>query len=144
MKRTCTLLLFLAVASSAAGQEPADKTDKLLGTWRPTAGELSGQKVPDAVLKATQMVLGKGTYVVTVGDVVDQGTWKVDATTDPKNLDIVGTDGPNKGKTLLAIYRFDGDRLTVCYDLLGKQRPGAFETRQTQPYYLVTYERKSE
>ena len=32
-------------------------------------------------------------------------------------MDIKGTDGPNKGKTIKTIYKLDGDTLVVCYEL---------------------------
>src|SRR4051794_40819519 len=36
-------------------------------------------------------------------------------------MDITGTSGPNKGKTILAIYEQKGDTLRICYDLSGKK-----------------------
>jgi uncharacterized protein (TIGR03067 family) len=60
----------------------------------------------------------------------------------PKELDIVGTDGPNKGKTILAIYEQDGDTLRICYDLSGKGRPTEFKTKEGTQSFLVTYVRE--
>ena len=59
----------------------------------------------------------------------------------PKELDITGTDGPNKGKTILAIYERTDDTLQVCYDLSGKNRPTEFKTTEGAPLFLVTYKR---
>jgi hypothetical protein len=54
----------------------------------------------------------------------------------------VGTDGPNKGKTFLAIYELDKDSLKVCYDLSGKARPTEFKTKPDTTLFLVTYTRE--
>ena len=57
-------------------------------------------------------------------------------------MDVIGTDGPNKGKTFLAIYELEGDMLRICYDLAGKTRPTAFATEQGTKLFLVRYRRK--
>ena len=81
-------------------------------------------------------------YTVTVGKAVDQGTVKLNLAAKPKEMDITGTHGPNKGKTILAIYERDGDTLRVCYDLSGKSRPAEFKTKEGTQRFLVTYKRK--
>ena len=76
------------------------------------------------------------------GETRDRGSVKLDPAATPKAMDITGTDGPNKGKTLLAIYELDGDRLKICYDLSGKNRPTAFQTTNGSLLFLVTYQRQ--
>jgi hypothetical protein len=55
-------------------------------------------------------------------------------------LDFIGTGGPNKGKTIPAIYVMAGDTLRICYDLAGKDRPLVYKTvpktRQFSADYL--------
>jgi uncharacterized protein (TIGR03067 family) len=79
---------------------------------------------------------------VTIGKNVDRGTVKLNPKASPKELDITGTAGPNKGKTILAIYERDGDTLRACYDLSGKGRPTEFKTRKGTQLFLVTYKRE--
>jgi uncharacterized protein (TIGR03067 family) len=79
---------------------------------------------------------------VTVGTKPDRGTCKLDPSAKPKALDITGTEGPNKGKTILAIYERDGDTLRVCYDLGGKNRPTEFKTTAGSRLFLVEYKRQ--
>ena len=59
-------------------------------------------------------------------------------------MDIKGTEGPNKGKTFLAIYELKDDKLTICYDLSGEARPTEFKTKPDTKLFLVTYERKKD
>ena len=92
-------------------------------------------------MKALSLVIKGDTYTVMVGDVVDKGTTKRDASKTPKTIDIVGTEGPNKGKTILGIYELNGDTLRVCYDLSGKGRPAEFKTTNEPLHLLLVYQR---
>jgi uncharacterized protein (TIGR03067 family) len=131
------ILLTLALAVA-----PADKAaDAMNGTWLPETAEFGGKPFPDEVRKSIKLVIKGNQYTVTVGTETDQGTVKVDATAKPMAIDITGTDGPNKGKTFLAIYERDGDTLRICYDLSGKSRPTEFKSKEGTQLFLVTYKR---
>ena len=115
--------------------------DALQGTWLPAAAELAGGNFPDEVRKSMKLVVQDDTYTVTVGNAVDRGTVKLNPAATPKEMDITGTDGPNKGRTFQAIYERDGETLLVCYDLGGKTRPTEFKTKEGTQLFLVTYKR---
>jgi uncharacterized protein (TIGR03067 family) len=53
-----------------------------------------------------------------------------------------GVDGPNKGKTILAIFEVNGDVLKVCYDVSGRKRPTEFQTKKGTALFLVHYKLK--
>jgi uncharacterized protein (TIGR03067 family) len=57
-------------------------------------------------------------------------------------MDIIGSEGPNKGKSILAIYELESDKLKICYDLTGKTRPKRFKTEAGTRQLLVTYQRE--
>ena len=118
------------------------KVDDLNGTWTPESAEMAGQALPEEARKAIKLVIKDEKYTVTIRERVDEGTAKTDAAAKPKTLDVTGTNGPNKGKTLLAIYELDGDKLKVCYDLGGKSRPTEFKTAPGSQHFLVTYQRQ--
>ena len=128
----------VVTCSSAAGSEDA-KDDNLDGTWLPAAAELGGKKFPDEVRKSIKLELKGDEYTVTVGTNPDRGTCKRNPSAKPKALDITGTEGPNKGRTILAIYERDGDTLRICYDLSGKSRPEEFKTTDGSQLFLVEY-----
>ena len=72
----------------------------------------------------------------------DKGTVAVDNTTTPKRMTIKGVQGPNKGKTFLAIWEMKDDRsMRVCYDLAGKEFPKEFKAPKGTSFYLVGYRR---
>jgi uncharacterized protein (TIGR03067 family) len=135
------LVAFLAVAPVAWSDAPKD-AGPLDGTWQLTAGEVGGMKFPDEVAKSIKLMVKDGQYTVTTATVPDKGTCKLDAKANPKTIDITGTEGPNKGKTFLAIYELNGDTLRVCYDLSGEKRPTEFATKPGTKLFLATYQRQ--
>jgi uncharacterized protein (TIGR03067 family) len=122
----------------------ADDAKDLEGTWTPTSAELPGTKFPDEVLKTIKLVIKDGKYTVTVGKEEDKGTCKIAPDKKPKELDITGTDGPNKGKNFPCIYELTGDTLTICYDLAGKERPTEFKVKPNTMQFLAKYKRVKE
>ena len=138
-----TLKQFVAIAlivtSSSAAWSNDAKVDSLEGTWLPSAAELGGKKFPDDVRKTIRLEIKDDQYTVTVGTQPDRGTIKLNSSAKPKALDITGTVGPNKGKTILAIYERNGDTLRICYDLGGKNRPAKFKTTAGTRLFLVEY-----
>ena len=112
------------------------------GTWKPVAAELGGKPFPDEVLKTMKLVLSDGKYAVTVGERTDEGTVKLDPAKTPRAMDIVGTKGPNQGKTIPAIYELTGNTLRICYDLSGKAHPKEFKTEAGTQLFLVEYKRQ--
>jgi uncharacterized protein (TIGR03067 family) len=141
LKLFVALVLVLSF-SLAAWSGDAKDGDAIQGTWLPSAAEFAGEKFPDEIRKTIKLVIKDDNYTVTVGTKVDKGTVKLNASAKPKTLDITGTDGPNKGKTILAIYELDGDTLRVCYDLSGKSHPTEFKTKAGTQLFLVTYKRE--
>jgi len=132
----------VALSLSSVGRGDDAKENSADGTWLPTKAELGGQAFPDEVRKSMKLVIKGNKYTVTVGDRVDKGTVKRDPSATPKAVDITGTEGPNKGKTFLAIYERKGDTMRICYDLSGKKRPKEFKTAPDTPLFLVEYRRQ--
>jgi uncharacterized protein (TIGR03067 family) len=135
------LTLVLSFTLAARGGDAKDG-DTLQGTWLPSTAEVGGKMLPDEVRKTIKLVVKDDKYTVTVGKAVDRGTLKLNPSAKPKEMDITGTEGPNKGKTILAIYERDGDTLRICYDLSGKGRPTEFKTKEGTQRFLVTYKRE--
>ncbi len=135
------LALAFPLSPVVRGADAGD--DKMDGTWLMESAEIGGQKFPDEIRKAAKLVIKDGKYTVTIGPgESDQGTVKLDLKAKPKTMDITSTDGPNKGKTILAIYELNDDTMKVCYDLGGKSRPTAFKSEPGTQLFLVTYKRQ--
>ena len=82
---SCLVVLWTTLAMHAWCQDAATDQKQLEGKWLPTSGELAGKPFPEDRLKATSLVIKGDTYTVTVGDVVDKGTTKRDASKDAEN-----------------------------------------------------------
>jgi len=91
-------------------------------------------------LKQTSLTIESDKYHVVVSGQSDKGTLKVDSKAKPKTMDIVGTEGPNKGKTFPAIYELEGETLKICYALEGTKRPTEFKAAG-EKVLLVTYKK---
>ena len=137
----CICLAMILLTAASWSQNAADERKLLQGTWLPTAAEVSENPFGEATLKIMKLVVEGDKYNVTVGISVDIGTIRIDPAAKPKTMDIIGTEGPNKGKTFLAIYELNGDTLRICYDLTGKVRPTEFKTRKGEALFLATYKR---
>jgi len=140
MKMKLFVAFALLVSCSTIAWSDESKEDSLDGTWLPSKAELGGKPFPDEIRKLIKLEVKGDQYTVTVGTKPDKGTCKLDPSAMPKTIDIMGTDGPNKGKTILAIYERKGDTLRVCYDLEGKDRPKEFKTTNGSQLFLVEYE----
>jgi uncharacterized protein (TIGR03067 family) len=131
----------LALPCVAHGDDTKKKEPSVDGTWLAASAELSGKKLPKKAIETLKLTLKDGDYEV-VAESPDRGTVTYKNSADPKEMDIKGVEGPNKGKTFLAIYELKDDKLTICYDLSGSSRPSEFKTRAKTKLFLVTYERQ--
>jgi uncharacterized protein (TIGR03067 family) len=117
------------------------------GVWKPIAAVMGGVRLPQPALQAITLKISGANYEVTVeGEKEpDKGTCTYDETTTPKRMTIKSTEGPNKGKTFLAIYEMkDAGSLRVCYDLSGTDFPKEFKAPKGTQLYLVGYRRPKE
>ncbi len=137
-------LLYSSILITIPGFPPEDKKipKEMEGIWVPIKGEFAGQPAPPAFLKIELKIEGEN-YTVKA-ESVDKGVVKVGKEGALQTLDILGKDGPNKGKTILCIYEIKDGNLIVMYDLSGKNRPTKFQTEKGKPQMLLTYQKKKE
>jgi uncharacterized protein (TIGR03067 family) len=115
----------------------------LNGTWVPVAANVSGRELVVAQLRVAQLIIQSQTYqIIDRRDrVVDCGELQLNEREVPCALDIIGIEGPHAGKRMRAIIELDGDRLCVCYDLEGQQRPRTMQPCGNQLLLSITYVR---
>ncbi len=141
-KHLLSITLVAAISLTAFAADPAGDDKAIQGTWTPSKAELGGKPMAESVLKTITLKMDHGKYEVLVGKNPDNGTYTLDATSKPRGITVVGTEGPNVGKTFPAIYELKKDTLRICYDLSGTKRPSEFKTTPGTKLYLVTYQRK--
>jgi uncharacterized protein (TIGR03067 family) len=140
--RNCIVIL-LALPCVARCDDAKKEEPKIDGTWQASKAEMAGKEMPKKFYEILKLTLKNGEYEA-VAESPDKGTITYDTKADPKTMDIKGVEGPNKGKTFLAIYELKDDTLKICYDLSGESRPTEFKTKKGTKLFMVTYERKKE
>jgi uncharacterized protein (TIGR03067 family) len=121
-----------------------EEMNKFQGTWKQIAYERDGVTEPLDEKGWEPRVTFKGdTFVVTLADgsIPIHGTYKLDPTRVPKTVDWSDSIGEDAGKTLLAIYSLEGDRLIFCAAYPGQERPMEFRTRPGQVLRVSQRER---
>lgn len=138
----CTLLFAGCAARVVTAPPPAATAGAALqGTWVVEAAELGGRPFP--VPASYRLVVAGARYGFGEGGRGDHGAL-VFLAGDPAAMDIVGEEGPNKGKRYHAIYRaIEGGRLEVTYDVAQKARPATFASRPGTQELRVIYQRVS-
>jgi uncharacterized protein (TIGR03067 family) len=124
--RIAVLLLPLAGLLPAADGGPKDELAKLKGTWQAVSAEVDGRKANPVELEKTFLVIEGDRYTLQVPDAVRKGTFKIDPSKTPKQVDVTAADGPAKGKTMRGIYELKGATLRYCLAEPGKDRPTEF------------------
>ena len=139
-----TLLLLLTACSTPEFRERETVTDtKLNGTWLIRKAELGGKNFP--MPPSFELNIEGNQYRAGVPQLIDRGKLVLfgdELAGQAARMDVVGEDGPNKGKRYPAIYRFNGRDLEICYDLSEKDRPVEFQSREGTMLLRVTYSRK--
>jgi len=131
--------LALLAAPLAAADQPED-VQLLKGTWKPKEANLGDNKIDAMVLDMATLVYDGDKYTLTIGDKVEKGSYTLDSKKSPKAMDIFPTEGDNNGKTFLAVYQIEGDKLSICYSLTPTVRPDDFEP-DSNTLLLVKWER---
>jgi uncharacterized protein (TIGR03067 family) len=135
-------LLLLAV--NVRGQDSgAGELARLAGTWSSASAVNDGKPIGEETVKKLRLTLTQqGGYKTELGDqVLFDSTYRVDAGQQPKQIDMIGTEGENKGKAAQGIYLLEGDTLTICYTMPGGDRPSSFESKPGTGATLVVWKR---
>ena len=107
MARHLMILFLAALVWGLTSPEEANKPDieKWQGTWRAVSFISNGKSTDPAKLLAIKLTVTGTDYHFQNGDYSEHGTYRFDAAKNPKQLDIVVGDGPDKGKVHVIIYQ---------------------------------------
>ena len=128
------------LSGSAASADP--ETQKLQGTWQVTSGQANGEAIPAETISSIVLTIKGNSYTALINDQTDRGSFTIDASKDPKQID-VHPENADVGQ-LFGIYEIGPDSLRVCYARQGAARPKAFATGDDERLLLLEYKRKKE
>jgi len=152
MKISCLLVLVTLLLIAAEGPRKdaplKNDLDKLRGTWLTVSLVSNGktlvdEKAPPKEAATTKLAYDGNKWMVKVGDkTVASGTFKIDSTKKPKEIDIMDESGMKNDKTKLGIYELDGDTYKYCLAPAGKPRPAEFASKEGSGHSLGVSKRE--
>jgi uncharacterized protein (TIGR03067 family) len=131
-------------AGSAAKDTAADPLAPLQGTWEVVSLEKSGSAVPQDDIAGLTVIITGSSYKVINKDNVSKGTFSLDPSKEPKQMDVQHTTESGDSQSMPAIYDVNGDTMRVCYNPEGGTRPSSFSTKPENAYFSAVYKRKTE
>jgi uncharacterized protein (TIGR03067 family) len=143
MLRASVLLIAAGLVGAAPASDKDAKANDLEGSWVATSWLDHGEKLPDLEQHKPTLILKDGKYkMIFDGKAVDEGTYTVDASKNPKELNTTAGAGPQKGMVDRGIYELKGDTLKTAFDEITKQkRPTDFDGSK---YQVVEFKRGKE
>jgi uncharacterized protein (TIGR03067 family) len=122
------LVLFGAWSAIATGQGGDEKKEleKFKGTWKLIGEVDSGQNIPADPNEV--FIFNGNNLLIKLGlKITEEFDLKVNPTKTPKEMDLISIKEPNKGVPFPAIYKMEGNKLSICVNFaLGGKRPTDF------------------
>jgi uncharacterized protein (TIGR03067 family) len=138
--RFVILIAFFAVAFGCRGTKNLKTSAaKLDGTWTPVKEEMAGTNLPSVAFAKQVLIIQDTTYTFTA-ESVDKGVMKYAG----DKMDIYGKEGVNKGKHITAIYKYENEELTICYNLAGDSYPKNFDSKGNPRYFVAVFKKQSQ
>jgi uncharacterized protein (TIGR03067 family) len=112
--------------------------DKLQGTWKVATFDVDGKPAPQADVKDARFQIKGDKYTFKSADYSEEGNLKLDPAKAPPTIDLNITEGEDKGKTQLGIYKIEGETFTACFTMAGnKERPKELKSTAGSMHILV-------
>jgi len=126
-------------------EESANNKDMegLQGTWSLVSAMEDGKSLAEDKVKQTTIVIKDDTFrfpQLAEDATSKAGTFKLDATKKPKQMDTVSTEK----EVMLGIYELEGDSYKVCFAPVGKPRPSEFTSKSGSGNILQVWKREKE
>jgi uncharacterized protein (TIGR03067 family) len=144
MKTRILLLLVTGFLVASAFAQPAQTDlEKIKGTWVVTSIQKEGKTIDN--VGDLKFVFSDAKMTVTEAQNEDaaEGTFKLDPSKNPREIDIAYEKGPQKGTKMKGIYAVEGDSLKMCFCLLKMgateqaKVPAKFEGSEVQIYFVL-------
>jgi len=116
--------------------------NRLYGSWSCVSAIVDGRSLPKETVALLRLTLTENRYKTEKGsEVLFDSTYTLDSSKDPKEINMVGTEGDLTGKEAQGIYRVEDNLLRICYTMPGVGRPIKFESPPGSKVYLIVWKR---
>ncbi|HWY12241.1 MAG TPA: TIGR03067 domain-containing protein [Bacteroidia bacterium] len=134
-------LIFIFICLAIGCSTTKKISNSLSGTWTAIRGEIGGKELPPVDLEKIKVILTDTSYTR-----IDEGRYKSFGKGVLKygnnKMDFYEKEGDNSGKHVTAIYKFENEQLTICYDL-GDNYPTSFETKSKPTLRLLVFKKQT-
>ena len=132
--------------SWAIGETADKELNKFQGTWVMVSGDWDGKKIADADVSKSKITYegnkGQLTAPHQSKETIFFDIIKLDPSKSPKEFHFIRRTGPSAGKTIKAIYEFDGnDQFKFAFDPTAATIPKDFTTKAGTGYIRQTWKR---
>jgi uncharacterized protein (TIGR03067 family) len=126
-------------------QEPdAEPEEKWVGEWKVEKGMKAGEASPDENIAMTITIKPDTITIPSGGEEPFTIAWTVDTSKDPAHVDLKITGGPAVETDAPGIMAFEGEKLKICYNPNGSERPAEFESTADNGFHLFVLVRGTE
>jgi uncharacterized protein (TIGR03067 family) len=125
-------------ATTAQERMLTEEQQALQGKWYAVADERFGKPLPPERVERIRVIIDEDTLrfiesskqdaALGVAPQDETTQFALDASQEPKAIDILVSKGPHAGKWAAGIYKLEGDVLRLCWAEPDKPRPTAFTT----------------
>jgi len=146
--RVDLILVLAASLVTVPDRPPKTKSDpvkedmkKLEGKWSIVSMESNGRTYPAATLQRLQykLEITRDQFIRETRGRKHAMTFKVDLSKNPKTMDL--TTNTARPRTYHAIFKLEGDTLTICQAVGRGQRPTEFASQGAQRALLMVWKR---
>src|SRR5262245_10821937 len=109
--------LLAMVLLAAEDQETKSDLAKFQGSWRFVSVTTDGTPAPKDQIRNSVLTNDGTGFTFKDPQNSGAGTFRIDTTKEPRQMDITFGTGPDKGQTIYGIYRFEGNQIRVCLAL---------------------------
>jgi len=137
------LVLGFCALPALAEDTTAVELKKLQGDWAAVSMVVDGVKSSDDEAQCLfRTVKGNSYTMYFFKKQLARYHFTIDATKQPKLIDITPAGARANAKLIRGIYKLDGNRWTICLGAPGKDRPKEFRSEEGSGNQLIVWERE--
>jgi uncharacterized protein (TIGR03067 family) len=144
VKIAAVAALALMMACSPSDRPGKRTRDNIEGNWTCSSAVVNGEALPESTVQHLRLTLTRELYTThRDSEVMGDSAYTTDPTKQPKQINLVGREGRDKGKEAQGTYLLEGDTLKICFRMPGKKRPTTFESPSGSEAFLFLWKRQT-